>query len=368
MLKHEVVSITPAIIDIACDLTNREQVYLKLCALLESGPGQWKSVDDKKVIEELLGVVAGIVTFNLNDDFDSLGLTPGVRIEAGSTGLNLLSALSKPQRENSAMVSAVGSDSSGNPDSLANYFAKDAAKVGIYQYSIPHEGCTPLVLVFSHKDEPDKVTAMHPGVAAQVESVPRSVEKSKIVHIDAYDLTREPAFTTLDRLIGSGRVPIALGLGNSSILQGKLREIILRYIATKKITYLMGNSEEFGLLLNSNPIRTLEQATSLNAGQLAPYVLVTLGKDGLIGFEKNKPVFQRPFLQKNPVNTSGAGDTAAGIFLSGILSGQEFPLTLKESAYYSSQIVGSLSSRFTSDREKLYKDEHADAGDQLDNE
>jgi hypothetical protein len=65
MLKHEVISITPAIVDIACDLTGREQVYLELCAILSCKPGEWKAVHDKEVIEQLLGLVAQVVNFSI---------------------------------------------------------------------------------------------------------------------------------------------------------------------------------------------------------------------------------------------------------------------------------------------------------------
>ncbi len=362
MPKHEVVSITPAIIDVACDLTKREKVYTELRTLLHSGPGEWISVDDRKMFEELLGLVAGTFMFNLDEDVDALGSIPDVRIEAGSTGLNLLSALSRSQRENSAMVSAVGTNSSGTPDTLATMFAHDAGRASIYQYTLPTQGCTPVALVFSHRDEPKKVTAMHPGVAAQVELLPRAVKTSRIVHIDAHDLLRPPAFSTLGKLIKEGRLPVALSLSNPSILQGQLKETIKEYLAERKVTYLMGNAEEIGLLVSSDPIVSLEHALQLGVGKLAPYVLVTLGSRGLLGFDHNKPKFQRSFLHKRPINTSGAGDTAAGVFLSGILSGQDFALTLKEAAYYSSQIVDSRASRFISGREQYYKNDHADSG------
>lgn len=360
MLRHEVVSITPAIVDIACDLTGREQVYLELCALLTCNPGEWKAVHDKEVIEQLLGLVAQVVNFSINEDFESLSITDGVDIAAGSTGLNMLSALTKRQRKASAIISTVGADEKGNPDSVSTFFTKDVERTGIYQYAIPKTGVNPLVLVFSHKEQPDKVTAMHPGVASQLETLPSSIDKARVVHVDAYDLQREPAALTLDNLIKSNKPPIALGLGNPSILQGQLKERILGYIENRQVHYLMGNAEEYAALFGTEPVTTLEQATSLNLGKLAPYVLITLGKNGIIGFDHGKATYQRPFRIERPVNTSGAGDTAAGVFLSGILEGQDFSLTLKEASYFSSRIVGMLASRFANGREALYRRNHID--------
>jgi sugar/nucleoside kinase (ribokinase family) len=362
MKKHEIISISPAIVDIACDLTTKEKIYLELCQILDSKPGEWKPVDSQKEIESLLGLVAGVTNFSIENDLDLLTQTVGVNMEAGSSGLNLLSALIRTQRENSAILSAVGSDSVGHPDNLASFFGRDARKIGIYQYSIPQQGSTPLVLVFSHREQPDKVTAMHPGVASQIESLPNGISKSRIVRIDAYDLLRDPASTSLNQLMSSGKVPISLGLGNSSILTGKLKNDILKHIANGKITYLTGNADEFSSLLDISNLQNLENAIGLNIGRLAPYVLLTMGDKGMLGFKENKPIVQKSFRQAKAINTSGAGDVAAGVFLSGILSGQDFSLTLKEAAYFSSQVVGSLSSRFKNGREKKYISNHANTG------
>ena len=46
---------------------------------------------------------------------------------------------------------------------------------------------------------------------------------------------------------------------------------------------------------------------------------VTMGKEGSIAFYEGKEVFQKPFLQENTIETTGAGDTFGACALNYVL-------------------------------------------------
>ena len=70
-----------------------------------------------------------------------------------------------------------------------------------------------------------------------------------------------------------------------------------------------------------------------------PLVCVTLGKDGSRAYYKGLTIKAEPFLQKNTIETTGAGDTFTGYFLAGLIRGMEIPDILRMSAKASSIAV-----------------------------
>jgi sugar/nucleoside kinase (ribokinase family) len=51
------------------------------------------------------------------------------------------------------------------------------------------------------------------------------------------------------------------------------------------------------------------------------------------------------------MNSTGAGDIAAGVFLSGILNNEPIKKTLSLAAYYSALVLKAYNGRFTNGRE-----------------
>jgi sugar/nucleoside kinase (ribokinase family) len=67
--------------------------------------------------------------------------------------------------------------------------------------------------------------------------------------------------------------------------------------------------------------------------------MITLGKRGISAFSNGQFAYSKAQEVRNIKNTSGAGDTAAGVFISGILNNQGLPEILKSATYYASRVL-----------------------------
>lgn len=104
---------------------------------------------------------------------------------------------------------------------------------------------------------------------------------------------REPLWDSLD----NAKREIAYGLEQCDILK----------ISDNEVVFMTGEED------------CEKAAQILRAKYRIPLMFVTLGKEGSRVYYKNMRVEAAPFLQKNTIDTTGAGDTFTGCILSAIL-------------------------------------------------
>jgi len=337
----DLVSIGPALVDISIDIPELKD-YLRIIEFLQTKPGGWVYIHETRQLEEVLAIALNTTVLNLFRDFDQLLKKPSVDVIAGSTGLGFLSAFPKLQRRRSAIVSTVGSPDGKNPDPISQIFTRDLHSLNIRHYSYPVRGNSAVGLVLSTKTIPEKVLAMMPGVAYELVNFPSEIPKGTVIHLDAYELRKGKISETLDQLITSRRYKIALGLGNSSILEGDLKRMIIDYVFKGKIEYLMGNSSEFSKLFSEKESELFpnEQALSaLGVQNVVPHVLITFGENGMCSWVNNRFYYNEACPTSKIVNTSGAGDTAAGVFISGLLVKEAPQQILRTAALFSAEVL-----------------------------
>lgn len=99
---------------------------------------------------------------------------------------------------------------------------------------------------------------------------------------------------------------------------------ILKYRGCSVIT---PNKKELGIALNipfeqlQQEGRFLQAAKMLMVQAMSEGVLVKCGAEGMVLMEKDGSVSRFPALNQNPVDVSGAGDTAVGVFALAMASG-----------------------------------------------
>lgn len=351
--EQKVASIGPGMVDMAFDMTKRPQEYQTALEILETQPGGWRSIEDSQQFNELMELLIGRILPKTLEDLVSLQTEKQFELIAGSSNLGTLVALTETLRRQSAFISAVGSSDGKIPDYLSRFFTRSLQTLGITHYYEVHKGCSPTGVVLGMKDENDKVLAIYPGVMSELSVFPETVCQPDVVQVDAYELRKQPIGRVIEKTIISGRYKIALGLGNPAILKGGLRDQVLSYIQNSRLTFLTGNEQEFIQLLGISTSHLEKDIFGEIAGELpVPHVLITLDERGLVALHQGKVHFQAafPVPKTEIINTSGAGDTAAGVFIAGILEGTEIQTILRESVYFASQVLKLPGSRLPTGR------------------
>ena len=90
------------------------------------------------------------------------------------------------------------------------------------------------------------------------------------------------------------------------------------------------------------------------------HLLVTLGEQGMILFDKNKPPFHVPSRAREVYDLSGAGDTAIALFTLALVSGASAIEAAEISNHASSVVVGKLGTATLTPEELLESFRHRD--------
>lgn len=330
--------ITPSMVDVSAKLP--DETFAKCLTILDAEPGDWRSVESSDQADELLSVIAGTESA----DVGTLCSKDGVTVVAGSTILGMLTAMPPTIRQHSSLISAVAHQE-GELDPLASIFSNGVRAAGLHHEGHAAEGRNPLGFVLSSINNSEKVLAMHAGVGADLQetSLDEGAQRNCLVIIDAYELRAGKIGAYLEKLLSSREHRVALSLGNRTILNGDLRDRIRRHIANGALTAICGNEEEFQALYPEldTSMTSVEGFREHPLRDAVPFILLTRGENGLStswdGEHADAPA--HPLHPSKLVNTSGAGDTSAGVFYGGILTGAEPTDTLRKAAYLATHVL-----------------------------
>lgn len=342
----EVLAAGPALVDCAVNVQD-DHTFQRILDELSINPGEWCLIEDFQQISQIFRLVLEDESFS-DTDLEQLFLASNLNFIAGSTGLGVLSALSPEQRVRSAYLSAVGTGANGQPDTFSDYFSKQASDIGITHHYFAYPGTTPLGLVMSSPSTAEKTLAMYPGVSRELSRFPEGIQP-RLVYLDAYELQAGPIADFLTNLINMQHYPVALGLSNKSILTPELCEKIQAFMTAGKLEFLMGNHEEFSTLLGREvKVDMVEDLQYISS--MVPHTLITFGAQGIVSISDNQLQYQAAISPETIVNTSGAGDTVAGVYISGVLAGQPMKETLELAVEYAAQVLSIPGSRLPKGR------------------
>lgn len=115
------------------------------------------------------------------------------------------------------------------------------------------------------------------------------------------------------------------------------------YLKYKGATIVTPNEKELGESLGlpiSKESQFLEAGKALLSHLMSDYVLVTRSEKGMCLFQREKAPSHMPALNKNAIDTSGAGDTAIGTFALSIASGASPEQAMTIASHACSIVVG----------------------------
>ncbi|MGV9767441.1 carbohydrate kinase family protein [Micromonospora tulbaghiae] len=329
-VSPHIVGLAPSIMDVVARLSKNR---LRRCLdLVGARPGEWRRIDaasSRLLMREVLGVDPGQVLVG----GDTL-LPPDVAIRPGSTVANALTVMPSRADLRRSFVSTVGTRD-GRLDPLSEAFRSAMAAVGIEHHAVPVTGDNPVVFVLSGHDDAERALAMFPGVADDLVEFDLDGLAPTLLLVDVYNLGHHPFGRYLDRVVTGRRHQVVLSLGNHTVLTGDRADQVRRYLDEGFLTGLCGNTLEYAALYGDVGAAADRVRAALDRVEdKVPYALVTMGADGMgVAWNgRRERVAAVPLLDEEIVNTSGAGDAAAGIFAFGIASGNPPPETLRQAA------------------------------------
>lgn len=234
----------------------------------------------------------------------------------GGAPCNVLAMLSKLGHK-TAFIGKVGNDFFGKP-------LKEAiTEVGIdaAYLSMDDQVHTTLALVHTYPDgDRDFSFYRNPGADMMLteDEIPEELIKdSRIFHFGTLSMTHEGV-----RAATKKAVRIAREAGAWISFDPNLRPPLWNDMEEAREQVLYGLEHCHILKISDNEIQWLTGKTDytegvewINERYHIPLILVSMGKEGSRAYYKEEMVEVKPFLQKNTIETTGAGDTFCGCVL-----------------------------------------------------
>lgn len=350
-MSAEVVAFGPSMVDICAPLD--ETQYQKCHEILGVEPGGWKLIECPDEADQLLDLLQVKDYDTKSSRKASLSNSFSPVAAAGSSTLGMLGAMPPAIRSESTLVTALATKN-GHLDDLSSYFAERVRENRINHDYTLIEGRNPVGFVLYDQADAqngEKTLAMHPGVAQRLDTYDALADKDPaLVLIDTYELKSGELSVLLDKIIVENRHRVALSLGNHTLLANNtnLRQQVRNYVESGFVTALCGNEQEYQTLYPElDPWQTDQHSFGGHpVGGMVPYVLMTRGSEGMDALWGGDytHVSAHDVDGGAIVNTSGAGDTAMGVFCGGIVEGLPAFDTLSKAAYYAGKVLQRSSS------------------------
>jgi len=259
-------------------------------------------------------------------DFTENGMSeqgnPILEANPGGAPCNVLAMLTKLSHH-AGFIGKVGADQFGNQLEGA------LLEVGIDTAGLLKDSEVHTTLAFVHTapdGDRDFSFYRNPGAdmmlsEEDVLSCKELISDARIFHFGTLSMTSEICRSATKRAVA-----MAKDAGSVISFDPNLREPLWDSLDTAKEQVLYGLSNCDVLKISDNEIQWLTGEADYDAGvsyirdrYQIPLILVSLGKDGSIAYSESNQVRVSPFLQKNTIETTGAGDTFCACILHYVL-------------------------------------------------
>jgi len=282
--------------------------------------------------------------YELRSLFNALNIIDPARyMEGGSTILGTLSAMPPYIRNNSIIFTYEGRDNSNISSQSFDIYANTVRELGIKLKVKRVRGTNMVGMVLVSERNHERLLLTHSNYNISfTDDTP--VPSAEYLLINGFEMIDTSDNNPIYRLIESRNFKVVLGLGAQNIIYGELKDRIIEYCKNGYIYCLSGNYDEFQELHQCD----VNSMRKENIYSLIPYILVTQGSKGMIGYNQNYHYYQEAFdiNEQEIKSTSGAGDVALGVFLSGVINGESLPKILSKAAFASSKILRRFSNVF----------------------
>ena len=241
---------------------------------------------------------------------------PLLEANPGGAPCNVLAMLEKLGKK-TAFIGKVGKDMFGEQLKTA------VEEVGIDTRNLvmDEEVHTTLAFVHTYPDgDRDFSFYRNPGadmMLKESEVKEELIKESKLFHFGTLSMTHEDV-----RKATKKAIQIAEEAGNIISFDPNLREPLWNSLDEAKEQILYGLSHCHILKISDNEIQWLTGQEDYTDGvkwilerYQIPLILVSMGKEGSRAYYGGKMVEVKPFIQKNTIETTGAGDTFCGCVL-----------------------------------------------------
>lgn len=323
---YDILAIGPAFSDILIQVSDSKYAYIR--KWLFSNCSSWCCIKDVEKFKYIISIL----------DIDN----PSILMEAGSTILGSLSSLPKILRKRSCIYSYKGTANEQISLESFHIYQKSVVNLGLSLEYNEFNGTNKIGLILVSPNNPERLL-----VSLQEEQCDKKKESSlpsaEYLLVNAYEMLNPLYSNLIFSAIQSGDYKVVLGLGDKSIISGDLKAKIISCINSRNIFCVAGNFDEFQALKEFTDSNKLKQESLYKK---VPNILITQGARGMTGYIGNKSVFQFAENVSNIVSTSGAGDVALGVFLSGIRSSVPLESILEKAVQYSAEILKRQSNIF----------------------
>jgi len=341
----DVVAFGPSLVDVSTKLPDDR--YVACHRLLGIKAGSSRRFDDYGQVRELIAALTGCLV-EPGGELQAVVRDANLSLAAGSTTLGMLSAMPEEFRTRSTFVSVLGRVGP-RLDPLSTLFAQAVAATGIQHELSVADGHNPVGFVLSGTNHPEKTLAMYPGVANVFGGCDLRRLSPELVLVDAYELAYGQLGAFLHGVIESAAAKVGFSLGNHSILTGQLRRRIRSYILNRKLHVLRGNAKEYQTLFPELDARLATPAGFWDhpVRRYVPFALMTFGARGMAAHWAGAfaSAVGKKLDPAQIINTSGAGDAAAGVFCAGVLHSDGADKALRRAVDLAARVLHVSSSR-----------------------
>lgn len=322
-----ILAIGPAFSDILIKLNDIQ--YNNIRNLLFSKDSTWVRLDER---------------FELSSFVSTLGITnPMSYMEGGSTILGTLSALPINIRNKCKIITYEGMDNNDINQQSFNVYVKTVNDLGLSLDVRRTKGANMVGMVLVSENNNERLLITHSDKNIIFKGDNNSFPSADYLLVNGFELLQMRQNPIIS-LIESRQYKVVLGLGSKEIIEGNLKNKLIDYCRNGYVHCLAGNYQEIQELYKCD-IYSLRKEPVFSK---IPYILVTLGSAGMVGYSPKELYYQQSFHidEKDILSTSGAGDIALGLFLTGIIKQEYLPEILHKAAYGSSKILRRLSNVF----------------------
>jgi hypothetical protein len=337
------VVVGPSQVDLSLHLS---EIQLSKIRNLGLAAGEWMDLPAFEQVVKIAGLLLD-EELSADDLFQQIEQKGALQLEAGSSTLGMLCAMPVQLRDTSVYASVLaGVEGEVNP--FSSYFDQVLQAEGLrHQYVVRH-GTPPIGFVMESDSAPDRILASHAGVA--VMAPPRPEIRTLGVILEAYELRSKAVADWFGNYLGSGSSGY-LSLGSVGVLKGVAGRRLRSLIRSGGITAVAGSQKEFACLFPNlaHSFVTPDGFCEHPVRHAVAYSMITFGAEGMAVHWKN--TYLRTLSKFVPperiVNTSGAGDAAAGRFFAGIAMREDPTAVLSHAATLAARVLEVRSSRLS---------------------
>jgi hypothetical protein len=327
---QKIIGFAPAMLDINIDSKLSSKTYIKALNKFGVKPGSWVSISNMQKLNEIL------VSLTQKNILDVLK-NEKKWIQIGSTIAASFAAFNPQFTQIKPRFFAV----IGNKNDYFSLFLDKILEIGLIVNPIEGKGNLDICVAAFNKFLPDRTMFLYNGIELE-EKINFSLQKNSLIFVSAFEIKRGYYKFKIKELT-TNKNKFAIGLGDKKILDKRTTNTILNLLENNLISYMFGDIEEYRKFIESLSYENIKIIEAMqNIFKKDPTIFViTAGSKGIYVVFKGEVFFEPARKILGLVNTNGAGDAAAGGFLSTHLLTDNIPLSIQFALVQAEKILKS---------------------------